>query len=490
MITTCDLKINLLASNKVDSKISKKNKNWTKEEDEHLRQVIEKYGTALWSKIASKLANRTGKQCKERWYNVLNPSDENREWLFEEDWLLFLYQRLHRSNWSQITKHFVNRNENVLKTHWNSTMKKKIAAYRQRLQEAIYLKKTNEAKFEEEFPQPQSDIIKEILEQKGAQQDQTLDPAPNVEQKIEESIDRKIPEPKKINLSFLENAESLNQMIELVENNQLDYSQYIDILTILEKSEAFNLKKNGLKDNQSITKHLKFYQRASDEASNEDENMDSVGRNLMKSFGYSKHDAPKMFSFEINKMSHDSNYKSLTKKEDRFQESNFNQETDLTLKGKENAKRGLLSNQVVTEENREEDYFQATDQKTKVQKTQTSNSTFDMQACNFQSPNILLSMKTNTQLRPELPVSLSTKPNINLIPTENPHYGSETGNTVFAGNESLKNAQQPQQSNVPIQFINPTVKSSNPNEMWQLVYMPWMPYYPQYYCYPYPQHLT
>ena len=268
-----DLKMDLHDQSKVYYKICKKNKNWMAEEDDKLRELIEKYGTAIWSRIASKLTNRTGKQCKERWYNVLNPSDENREWLFEEDWLLFLYQRLHRSNWSQITKHFQNRNENVLKTHWNSTMKKKIGAYRQRLQEAIYLMKNDQVKFEEEFPEPQFNIIKEILDQNGIQQNQSVDKLFSIDQKIEEPFEKKKFRNEKINFSFLENEESLDQLIELVHHKKLDYAQYVDVLMILEKLEAFSVNKSEQKVTAPILKNLKEAQKISDDLSNEDQNI-------------------------------------------------------------------------------------------------------------------------------------------------------------------------------------------------------------------------
>ena len=39
---------------------------WTKEEDEVLLQMVEKYGPRNWSTIAQHLPGRIGKQCRER----------------------------------------------------------------------------------------------------------------------------------------------------------------------------------------------------------------------------------------------------------------------------------------------------------------------------------------------------------------------------------------------------------------------------------------
>lgn len=50
---------------------------WTPEEDEAIRQLVEKYGTKTWSVIAEQIVKefgidgRTGKQCRERWHNHL-----------------------------------------------------------------------------------------------------------------------------------------------------------------------------------------------------------------------------------------------------------------------------------------------------------------------------------------------------------------------------------------------------------------------------------
>nr|1GVD_A Chain A, MYB PROTO-ONCOGENE PROTEIN [Mus musculus] len=46
---------------------------WTKEEDQRLIKLVQKYGPKRWSVIAKHLKGRIGKQCRERWHNHLNP---------------------------------------------------------------------------------------------------------------------------------------------------------------------------------------------------------------------------------------------------------------------------------------------------------------------------------------------------------------------------------------------------------------------------------
>ncbi|KAF9282205.1 hypothetical protein BGZ88_011148, partial [Linnemannia elongata] len=46
---------------------------WTDEEDRKLRDLVNEYGPEKWVFIASRIGSRTGKQCRERWHNHLDP---------------------------------------------------------------------------------------------------------------------------------------------------------------------------------------------------------------------------------------------------------------------------------------------------------------------------------------------------------------------------------------------------------------------------------
>ena len=58
---------------------------WTTREDELLTQMVQTHGTTRWSLVASSVKGRTGKQCRERWTNQLNPLINKRPWSTEED---------------------------------------------------------------------------------------------------------------------------------------------------------------------------------------------------------------------------------------------------------------------------------------------------------------------------------------------------------------------------------------------------------------------
>lgn len=58
---------------------------WSAEEDALLLKAIEANGARKWSVLASHLPGRTGKQCRERWHNQLNPDVSKSPWTEDED---------------------------------------------------------------------------------------------------------------------------------------------------------------------------------------------------------------------------------------------------------------------------------------------------------------------------------------------------------------------------------------------------------------------
>ena len=77
---------------------------WCKEEDDLLQIKVDQFGTQNWVIIARFLPGRLGRQCRERWHNVLDPNIVRREWTKEEDSFILEMHEQMGSKWSQISK--------------------------------------------------------------------------------------------------------------------------------------------------------------------------------------------------------------------------------------------------------------------------------------------------------------------------------------------------------------------------------------------------
>jgi hypothetical protein len=59
--------------------------NWTSEEDQILKQKVKEFGPKKWKEIATFLVGRIAKQCRERWFNNVDPNLNKEKWTVAED---------------------------------------------------------------------------------------------------------------------------------------------------------------------------------------------------------------------------------------------------------------------------------------------------------------------------------------------------------------------------------------------------------------------
>ena len=69
---------------------------------------MNQYGTSNWSLLANEIVrvygvkNRSGKQCRERWHNHLDPHISKDYWTEAEEAILFKKHLEHGNKWSDI----------------------------------------------------------------------------------------------------------------------------------------------------------------------------------------------------------------------------------------------------------------------------------------------------------------------------------------------------------------------------------------------------
>jgi hypothetical protein len=98
---------------------------WKKEEDIRIMDLVNKYGKS-WSKISKILGTRNGKQIRDRFINVLDPEIKKGKFTDEEDRKLIALYKQHGPKWATISKYYTNRTADMIKNRFHSSIKKKL----------------------------------------------------------------------------------------------------------------------------------------------------------------------------------------------------------------------------------------------------------------------------------------------------------------------------------------------------------------------------
>ncbi|OHS94944.1 Myb-like DNA-binding domain containing protein [Tritrichomonas foetus] len=91
------------------------------DEDERLKKLVKKFGEN-WEKVASKMKNRTIRQCRERYLNTLSDKIIKSNWTKEEDELILLKYQEIGSKWKTMELFFPGRVQYDIRNRYKSLM--------------------------------------------------------------------------------------------------------------------------------------------------------------------------------------------------------------------------------------------------------------------------------------------------------------------------------------------------------------------------------
>ena len=98
---------------------------WTKKEDDILIKWVKDNGPIKWTDCSKLIPGRTGKQCREHYLYFIT-KDNKKDWSDEEDFKIFYLIKKYGTKWVKISKFFLDRNENQIKNRFYCISKKLI----------------------------------------------------------------------------------------------------------------------------------------------------------------------------------------------------------------------------------------------------------------------------------------------------------------------------------------------------------------------------
>eukprot|EP00826_Nyctotherus_ovalis_P035753 TRINITY_DN3097_c0_g2_i5.p1 TRINITY_DN3097_c0_g2~~TRINITY_DN3097_c0_g2_i5.p1 ORF type:complete len:276 (-),score=84.29 TRINITY_DN3097_c0_g2_i5:155-982(-) len=115
-------------SRKEDSELTsakeKRNRKFTREEDDKLKALVKIYGEGAWSRIADEMGGRNRKQVRERYVNFLKKERVVSEFTPEEDALILQFVQVNGRKWSSIAEQLTDKTPIMIKNRYYAKLRK------------------------------------------------------------------------------------------------------------------------------------------------------------------------------------------------------------------------------------------------------------------------------------------------------------------------------------------------------------------------------